>query len=86
MPETTHQASGGGKTRAFIGRLDDVFQVPAARLRCQVSGEVGVVDRLICIHTSKQPRYQVVFLPERTLLYRVGDPGHPKTFPERGKS
>lgn len=66
--------------RVFTGRLGDTFRVPSARMFCIVSGEIGIEDRLICNHLGDRPRYQAVFRPNTTRVYRIGDPGRPPVF------
>ena len=61
----------------YTGRLHDVFRVPGAGLRCEVSEE-GMAVNASCGHVPyAQARYQVVFYKDNILVYRLGNPDKP---------
>ena len=68
----------------YTGRLYDVFRVPGAALRCEVSHEAGAPN-VSCGHVPySHARYQVVFHRDNILVYRLGHPDNP-VWSARGK-
>jgi len=64
-------------THVYTGRLHDVFRVPGAALRCEVSQEARVPN-VSCGHVPySRARYQVVFSKDNILVYRLGHPDDP---------
>lgn len=74
-PDATAAPPAKQNGRVFTGRFGDEFDVPGARMYCVVSGEVGIENRLVCTHLGSRPRYQVVFDPVWTTVYRIGGNG-----------
>jgi len=68
--------------RDITGRIGDQLRVPSVELLCLIDVEVNG-PRLLCNHTGKRSRYQVIFERDRTLVGRIGDPGNQRIFPER---
>lgn len=59
-------------------RTGDVARAPLAATRCEASGEGGTPN-LFCTRMPSG-RYQVVFYRDDVLIYRVGNPDHPRVF------
>ena len=59
----------------FTGRIGDVFQVPAAAVRCTVSQQKGSTG-LSCVHTPRA-RNVVYFFPNELDVWLVGFTDHP---------
>jgi hypothetical protein len=61
----------------YTGRVNDVFRVPGAALRCEVGQEGGAINTS-CGHVPyAQARYQVVFYKNNLLVFRLGNPDRP---------
>jgi hypothetical protein len=77
-------AAGASATHVYTGRLYDVFRVPAAAIRCEVSAEADST-RLSCEHVPySHTRHEVVFYKNNILVYRLGNPDNP-VWSARGK-
>lgn len=71
-------AADGTETQpngTFTGAHGDVFEVPAASMRCDV-GQEGGFPRVICGHIPVA-RYSVVFYLDNLFVYRNGEPDRP---------
>jgi hypothetical protein len=68
-------SSAAADGHVYTGRLGDVFRVPGAAARCEVSQEAGAPN-LICFHVPRA-RYSVVFFKDDLLVYRNGNPDKP---------
>lgn len=62
-------------------RTGDSVRVPSIALLCVTYSELGVA-KMLCDHTG-DPRFEVVFERERTVIGRIGEPGDERVFPER---
>jgi hypothetical protein len=70
-------AVGASAAHVYTGRLNDVFRVPAAALRCEVSAEAGSV-KVSCGHVPyAKARHDIVFYKDNTFVYRLGHPDTP---------
>jgi hypothetical protein len=70
-------AAGAAATHVYTGRLNDVFRVPGASVRCEIAAPTDAV-RLSCAHVPyARARYEVVFYSDDILVYRLGKPGKP---------
>jgi hypothetical protein len=77
-------AVGASTTHVYTGRLNDVFRVPAAALRCEVNAEAGSV-KVSCGHVPyARARHDVVFYRDNILVFRLGNPDTP-VWSARGK-
>jgi hypothetical protein len=63
-------------------RTGDTARVPSVSLLCVTYVELEVA-KMLCDRTGTDPRYEVIFERERTLIGRIGDPGDETVFPER---
>ena len=63
-------------------RVGDQLRVPSIALFCVHYVELDV-PKLLCNHTGRRPRYQVIFERDRTDIGRIGDPGDQRIFRER---
>jgi len=70
------------REREIEGRIGDAFRFRSLALYCVSYVELDR-SKLLCEHTSRRPRYQVVFERDTTLVGRIGYPGNQKAFPER---
>ena len=70
-------AAGASATHVYTGRLYDVFRVPAASVRCEVTAEAGSTY-LSCEHVPfSHARHEVSFFTNNILVYRLGHPDRP---------
>jgi len=77
-------AAGASATHIYTGRNGDVFRVPGAAIRCEVSVE-AVPLKVSCDHTPlARARHEVVFYKDNFLVYRLGNPDTP-VWSARGK-
>jgi len=61
----------------YTGKVNDVFRVPSAALRCEVGKEAGATQ-VSCGHVPySHERYEVVFYSDNILVYRLGRPEKP---------
>jgi hypothetical protein len=77
-PEVNTETSGKQVTL----RIGDSLRVPSVALLCVSSVELDIA-KVFCDRTGRNPRYEVVFERNRTVIGRIGDPGDQKVFPER---
>lgn len=70
------------RERELEGRIGDAFRFRSLALYCVSYVELDR-SKLLCEHTSRRPRYQVIFERDTTLVGRIGYPGNQKAFPER---
>jgi hypothetical protein len=69
--------AGAATTHVYTGRLNDVFRVPGASLRCEVGQEAAALN-VSCEHVPyARARYEVVFYKDNILVYRLGHPDTP---------
>lgn len=70
-------AAGAAATHVYTGRVNDVFRVPDAAVRCEVAAPTDAV-KLSCEHVPyARARYEVVFYSDDILVYRLGKTGKP---------
>jgi len=69
--------SAGAQVRShvYVARSGDTVRVPAAAVRCKVTGEAGRPD-FFC-ERIPTGRYQVVFFTDMVQVWRVGNPNKP---------
>jgi hypothetical protein len=63
-------------------RMGDSLRVPSVALLCVTYVELDIA-KVLCDRTGRNPRYEVVFERNRTVVGRIGDPGDQRVFPER---
>jgi hypothetical protein len=63
-------------------RIGDSLRVPSVALLCVIYVELNIA-KVLCDRTGRNPRYEVIFERERTVIGRIGDPGDQEAFPER---
>lgn len=68
--------------REITARIGDAFRVSPLTLYCLSYVELDR-PKLLCEHTSKRPRYEVIFERNRTIVVRIGHPEDRTIFPER---
>jgi hypothetical protein len=67
-------AAGASTTHVYTGRLYDVFRVPGAEVRCDVTTEAGST-KLSCEHVPfSHAGHEVVFFKSNILVHRFGNP------------
>lgn len=77
-------AVGAAATHVYTGRVNDVFRVPGAAVRCEVGKEAAMTN-VSCEHVPyARTRYEVVFYKDNILVYRLGHPDNP-VWTARGK-
>jgi hypothetical protein len=77
-------AGGAAATHVYTGRMYDVFRVPGAAVRCEVSAEAGA-QTLSCEHVPyARARFQVVYERDNILVFRLGHANNP-VWSARGK-